>query len=512
MGIKEREIKHLIILLFIWTLITTYLTISNPLVKLSDMFWFIWIGEHLFSGNISVWVNGFYPFGYPLLLKFLTFITNDYVISGRIVSLFAGIGGILLIFLIAKKTFDKEVAIYSAIFLMTNPTYLKFSTTSSTDLIATTLLLMGIYQFILYEEEKNFKNLIFSGFFFGLSYLFRYTTLTVLPLFFLLLIFKIFQKEGNGKERKKEKVKGAFLFLLTFLITTSPQLILSTILKGNPFYNLEAQNVYFGIFGNGNWGQKMKEAANYTNIFQIILNFPSEFFRNWIGNLHQSLKSDLILQFPLNLIAIPGIFMALKYKRTRRKNIPIILSSLSFLLLISMAFVNKRLLLFDTVIFSIFASFMFKKMFGEKVRKWMVFLLALSLFLVYIFPKILNPIPQKDIERLKVAEVISKCNIKDPREVLSFSFEYYATKKKTKDRFSIPWHDEKDFIPYSSIKDIAERMKRKNQKILVYDEKAPFNVSGVKNFWPFKEKVMEKYFTPIATISGKIKIYRLKEK
>ncbi len=314
------------------------------------------------------------------------------------------------------------------------------------------------------------------------------------------------------KERKKEKVKGAFLFLLTFLITTSPQLILSTILKGNPFYNLEAQNVYFGIFGNGNWGQKMKEAANYTNIFQIILNFPSEFFRNWIGDLYQSLKSDLILQFPLNLIVIPGIFMALKYKRTRRKNIPIILSSLSFLLLISMAFVNKRLLLFDTVIFSIFASFMFKKMFGEKVRKWMVFLLALSLFLVYIFPKILNPIPQKDIERLKVAEVISKCNIKNPREVLSFSFEYYATKKKTKDRFSIPWHDEKDFIPYSSIKDIAERMKRKNQKILVYDEKAPFNVSGVKNFWPFKEKVMEKYFTPIATISGKIKIYRLKEK
>ena len=110
---------------------------------------------------------------------------------------------------------------------------------------------------------------------------------------------------------------------------------------------------------------------------------------------------------------------------------------------------------------------------------------------------------------MKVAEIISKKGVK-PDEVLSFSFEYYDATKKTKDRFKIPWHDEKNFIPYKSVKDIAKRMKENGEKILIYDERATFNVLGLNDFWPPDERELKKYFIHVATVSNNIKIYQLK--
>ncbi len=497
---KFRVDNFLFFVLSLWIFLSLYLTFSNPTIGISDMFWFIERANTLSLHSSKYWVDGFYPLGYPVLLKIISNIFGDYLIGGRIISLFSGMIGVIFIYLITKEIFGNFSSKIATLLLILNPFYLKFSTISSTDIPSASFLILATYLFILYLKKREGKFLFLSGVALGFSYMIRYTALTVLPVF---IIFSFLSVDEN---RFMTGYKSILKFLGGFFLISFPQLMLSMIYKGNPFYNLQAQNVYFGIFGNKNWGLHMDEARKITGIFQIVRKYPLPFFNNWGLNLIHSFKIEFLKFFPF-LLSPFGIYFS--FKREFKKSLFLFLIFIFFTFSISMAFPSGRLLLPSLMILSIFSGVAFGKILKFKMKEVALILIFLFTFYSYIFPILKNPISKFDKIKIEVSKVLHKNGMKKADEVLSFSFEYYDLKRKTKDRFKIPWYYQ-GFKGFKSLKDIYDFMRKDGEKFFLFDRNAPYTVKGVRGFWPFKKKELKRYFTFIATIEGFAFIYKIK--
>jgi hypothetical protein len=500
------------VLIAVWSAAAIYISIQNPAVGLSDMFGFIPRAESLSFRSLSPWVNGLYPLGYPLALKWLSLLTGDYVVAGRIISLLCAIVSLVLVARLGGHLFGSSVALAAVMVCVTNPVFMTFATISSTDMPAAALLLLGVYWACRFNPTGRLWLLFAAGAAIGAAYLIRYTALTVVP---AILLFFWIEPEGSWRSR----LKRSAVFALGFLVAAAPQLVLSALAQGNPFYNLQARNVYFGMFGHRNWGHNMPAARSMGHLSEIVVQHPVLFLRHWFRNLLQVPSLNLI-QFPLNLLAYGGLLFSLRHRRSRNQVLLLILVLVAFTAAVCMAFPSSRLLLFPTLILSLTAGYAciafiparLRLAFPRMLPLRTVVLVGLGLWLAWHHarPAILHPLSNHDRDRIKVSRILASHGADRACSVLSLSFDYYDVTKRTKDLYALTWY-ETDFEPYQSVEDLAERMRRAGQRFLVFDNSAPRNVRGLESIWPFDESHMAERFEHISTLSGSIKVYRLRD-
>lgn len=498
----------------VWTAIALYISIANPAIQESDMFGFIERAEKLSRENWSAWVDGFYPLGYPLLLRILFHFTGDYVVAGKALSLVSGVGGLFAIYGIAKIAFSTPVALLALGFCCLNRVYLGYSVTPSTDMPATGLLLLGIYGICLFSSRHALKYLFWSGAAFGLSYLMRYTTITVIPVVFVWLLL-----QPRTPQLPQSSLALAGIFIICVAIFALPQLVASFLQQGNPFYNRQAQNVYFGMFGGSNWGLNIYDSRNSNiTLTSIIVNNPDAFLHHWLDNMLSLPNLGLVIR-PLFLLAFAGLLLSIKHRAVYSMRFLLLLIIAAFAATICIAFASGRLLLLTAPLICIFAAFGVVAGAPKQVEimpQWRVpvripFIIALVGGLVWVnaLPSIARPISDFDYDKIKVSEALIQHGMRRPSEVLAFSFYYYDLSKPTKDRFSIPWY-ETEFKAFQSVSNIVARMQANGQRFLVFDDHAPDTVRGLKNIWPFSVSEMTRYFEQVPIPSASAQVYQLK--
>lgn len=158
----------------------------------------------------STWSNGFPPipsssmweisFAYPNT-NFTLFLNNfffglnfgfDEIFVKILVPLFA-ILNLILIYGISKKLSQKrEIAELATVLVLSSIIFSAFIIQAKTTMIELFFPLLAIYSFILYQEERNYKNLILTGIFLGLTLMIKYTFI-LFVLFFVLSVW-IFKK------------------------------------------------------------------------------------------------------------------------------------------------------------------------------------------------------------------------------------------------------------------------------------------------------------------------------
>lgn len=496
-----------------WVVLASYISVANPTIGISDMFAFIANAENLHLSSSAAWVNGFYPFGYPLLLKGMFLITGDYVLAGRILSLVFASIGLLVVFRMASSFAGEMVALLAVVICATNPVYLDHATMSGTDMPAAVLLMVGAHQLCRWGKAGRMSRLLAAGGAIGCAYLVRYTALVVMPAMMLWLLLR-----ESPPVSWKRRASQVLLLLGAFLLVASPQLVLSAVHKGNPFYNSQAQNVYFGMFGEGSWGLKMHEARAVTSIADVVLRHPGAFLRNWYWNMLNVPGLDLV-QFPFTLVAFAAILFSFKDDRLEGQNLLLALLFLAFTSAICMAFTSARLLLFGGMVLAVFSAYglfaflpeHFRLAFSRAFPVRIPFLLVVVVWLLwnYVRPAVAHPLSEYDRNRIHVSQALAAEGSGRASEVLSLSFDYYDATKPTKDRFCIPWYGA-NFEPYDSVGDIAQRMQTAGQRYFVYDERAPRSVRELRKIWPFEEEDLNTYFHPIAVFDDTVRVYRLR--
>lgn len=163
----------------------------------------------------------------PYIIALADAITNSNQFFVDLIVPFFGAAGAVVLYFLARQLFDERTAIYSAAFLAFLPIYVQISGKILTDIPATTLIIASFLFFWLGFEKKIIKFKYLTGFFAALSVLARYTSLVIIPTFFIYLAVR-------NRNLKFLKDKHLSITFLIFLLALSPLFVYGYLNYGTP--------------------------------------------------------------------------------------------------------------------------------------------------------------------------------------------------------------------------------------------------------------------------------------
>jgi 4-amino-4-deoxy-L-arabinose transferase-like glycosyltransferase len=165
--------------------------------------------------------TGTWPLGYPLLLR-LASGTGSWQHAGSLISfIFSATIGISAFYLL-RTCYDKISSLLGAIAsIMTRPA-LVCSVGYSSDVPAMAFAFLSLTNFTFWAQKKSLSYLFMAGFCAGLSYLIRYSSVTVaLSLLAMIPLCPLFERKPFNI---KTIFKQLFIFLGGWILAASPQL------------------------------------------------------------------------------------------------------------------------------------------------------------------------------------------------------------------------------------------------------------------------------------------------
>lgn len=178
-----------------------------------------------------------FPPLFPWLIAGTSFITHNYELAGRIVSLVLGALLPLPVFGITSRLFNCRAGLIAAILVMLHPLLINLSFSVLSEGPYATLLLSAVYVAIRALNEHSIKLWALAGGAFGLSYLLRAEatgTFAIAALFALVA----------GKGAAIVRCKRALAAILVFLVIASPEIIF--LYRSTGKVRLEAKSaIYF---------------------------------------------------------------------------------------------------------------------------------------------------------------------------------------------------------------------------------------------------------------------------
>ncbi len=244
-----------IILLFILALIVNSISSQASLVKWWDETVYSSLGYDLKDSPLdytfSKWADrnpdwwdkaGFRA---PLLsysLAFVNLITNSSAVALDFFIPTIGALGVVLLYLLVKKMFNKKLALYSSLFLTFIPLHIIYSGKILADVLLTTLITATFLSFWLGFEKKKVNFKILTGLLIGLSILSKYTAIILLPTIFIYLLIK-----NKNLKFLKDKYLGVSIIVL--LLTLTP-----LFLYGQSSYDTPLGAFIHGYKASSYWG------------------------------------------------------------------------------------------------------------------------------------------------------------------------------------------------------------------------------------------------------------------
>jgi 4-amino-4-deoxy-L-arabinose transferase-like glycosyltransferase len=147
---------------------------------------------------------------YPFLVAALYFIFGVHETIGRLVSIGFGLGGMWYLYLLARKYYGKETALYASLFYAVLPMMVYYTRTFQPEATMIFFSVASLYYFSEWVDDERSTNFYLSMLFSLLSYLVKIPTLYMLfPLLFLAIVKFGWRSFFN---------KHIFIFLLVTLI------------------------------------------------------------------------------------------------------------------------------------------------------------------------------------------------------------------------------------------------------------------------------------------------------
>lgn len=246
---------------------------------------------------------------------------------------------IIVLFVLCKKMFNKNIALYSAALLSFLPLHVFYSGKILTDVFSTFFIILTVLFFWEGFEEKKIKSKLLFGVFLALSVLARYTILWMVPVFLFYLILR---------NRNFSFLKDKFLWMSIglFFITLSPWFIYSIMTYGNPLgafvHGMKAVSYWGGVQP---WYFYLSNSFSMFSILPIV--FLASLFFIFIKKIGKSYAAMFLLlwflvffafasltshkedRFLLPLVPPFVIISALSLGNLRKKNLILILITLA---------------------------------------------------------------------------------------------------------------------------------------------------------------------------------------
>jgi hypothetical protein len=192
---------------------------------------YFWWGDQILQGNgenVEIFDS---PPGGSIIHAALNYLIQDAFISGKIISIFSGLGIILLSYYITNNFFNRNIALLTQLFFVFNPRILFLSVEAVNELLPIFFIMISFY--FITKKEFSQKDVILSTVFLGISSMLRSQSL---PIFLGLFAYLLIREKQNFT-----KFKYPLLCLFFFFLTISPLM----------FYNYTSHGVF--LEGNSDW-------------------------------------------------------------------------------------------------------------------------------------------------------------------------------------------------------------------------------------------------------------------
>ncbi len=285
----NRKLLLLFIVISLIKAILTYFILSPSIF--SDEYLYIKMAQS-FHDTLTFDIHGFpsdtyFPL-YPILIS-ISFIFNDVTTAYTIIKILNSFLSTLIIipaYYISKEFLDNKKAVFVAMFVALLPMNVAISPYIMAENIFYTLFLTSIYFIYKSFTNQGYKYDILAGFFIGLSLLTKLAAVSLFFILFLVLLYKLFNRQY------KEIHKKVILGLITFLI------FLPWLIRNGLIFGLTRQ----GILG-GYSGLTQASIFSYSSSFLWFFIYISFIF-----------LSSLMMFLPLNFIAVKEKFKDKKLK------------------------------------------------------------------------------------------------------------------------------------------------------------------------------------------------------
>jgi len=417
--------------LFIIILLSIFiLTKLLAAFKFHDIRWdeavFIGMGKYIYSlGKIGIWET-FRPIGMPILLGFFWKLGLNIILTAEIISILFASGCLLLIYLIGEEIFDQKTAIIASLLLFLTPLFFYYPSYAFSGIPSTFFALLSFYFFIK-------KNIVYTGIFAAISFLFRFPQ-GIMLISFLLIIW-LYNLRSTILPKKGIKLS------IIYLITLLPFFIFNYILYG-------IKGILKPLMDG------VKHQSNIAVSVVIKGNLQSYFY-NFFYYLIELLKENILLIFFLL-----GIFFFFKNKDYNNKKITSLF-----------------------IIFTLFLTY-FTLIINKQIRFSLAFLPYLCLISSYGLLKTLNILKNKKkfftiliilLSMIPITTIIEQQNWRTAEEPTIYS-DFYKFYFKT-DSYVLtttPTHiaySDTKMIPFYNNVDDAVEIYTKNKekaKIIIY--------------------------------------------
>lgn len=312
----------------------------------TDFFWsYVPEAKNFISGTITI--EQFRGPMYPIFLGLIKILVSDYFISGILLGV---ISASILIFLthkLIKKIISPVIAFFVTLILAFNPIFVQYTYSAGTDMVFNVLAAATVYYFFK-DENLNYKNLISSAFFAGISYLTRYNGIFLLGFIFIILFVNYYNIDWF------KRLKAAVIYLAVFILTFTPWGIYCHQEKGSFFYNENYKNIAYELFGKNkiSWDQFwFAESKNFHSLFDVIGRDIPLFFSTIFGNIgeHFVLDMERLMSWYIGAFVVVGIIVLLisnPFKNWKSRETGYYLSNIFFFALLLLVFYSERFSIF----------------------------------------------------------------------------------------------------------------------------------------------------------------------
>jgi 4-amino-4-deoxy-L-arabinose transferase-like glycosyltransferase len=254
----RRHIVWLLPILLVALLLRVYWAIAYTAVIENEGAVYASLAENLASGKGYISVFGpdtflNFPPLYPILIEIALTVARDAERAARIVSIIAGTLLTVPAYLIALKVYGVVTARIAAILIALHPLLIGYSAAVYSETTYLLFLMMGVYCVLLAQELRSHTWSVLAGVVFGLAYLARVESLTLLLAIVLILLIA-------NRRRFARATATAGVMLVSFLIVAAPYIAFLWAKTGT--FRFEAKGpVFFVVLRRMTSGLSYLEAA-----------------------------------------------------------------------------------------------------------------------------------------------------------------------------------------------------------------------------------------------------------
>ncbi|NLS77039.1 MAG: glycosyltransferase family 39 protein [Chloroflexi bacterium] len=254
------------------------------------------------SWSSALALDGYYPFGYPALLYGMARFTGDAFQAAKVVAIASAWLLALTAGLLSAAWLGRRWAAAGVAWVGLNCYFAESALFLGTDMPWAALQSLALLGAVLAIRQRHWPHALWAGAALGLAYLFRYTALVMLPAWWLYLLLA--RPFGPAW---RPNLRAAAALTIGFFVLAAPQLAISLRETGAPFYTLQAKNVWFGIYGEGDWQSHWSDVRGDISLWQVLATSPRRFLAHWAAEFARWWGYAAVLALGLSRLALRAL-------------------------------------------------------------------------------------------------------------------------------------------------------------------------------------------------------------